>query len=134
MVATIYSTDFLQTNEIVDNTTGLITAAFIRNLTESAAGWAFSTQTASYQPVIGDRGTLVLMNVASANNFTVPSSVFPVGGLLHVMWFGAGATTIVAAGGVTINTPSTLGLRTQYAIASMLQYATNTWVAFGDLT
>ena len=60
-----------------------------------------NTQTASYTLVLGDAAKAIEMNVASANNLTVPpdsSVAFPVGTVLEVLQYGAGQTTIVAAG------------------------------------
>jgi hypothetical protein len=95
-------------------------------------------QVASYSLALNDNGKLVLMNVATANNLTIPlnSSVnFPVGTKIDVSSIGAGQTTIVAAGGVTINSAGgALKLRLQYSGATMVQTATNVWLLFGDIT
>jgi hypothetical protein len=100
-------------------------------------GPTVNTQTASYQAVLSDANQLVVMNVASANTFTVPSNgtvAFAVGTTLSVIQFGAGQVTLTAAGGVTINTPSSLTTRAQYSTVSVVQVAANIWVAGGDLT
>ena len=84
-----------------------------------------------------DVNVIVAMNAAGANNFTIPADAttdFRIGTVLNVQQTGAGQTTIVAAGGVTINTASTLTLRAQWSIASIRKRAANTWVAYGDLT
>ena len=97
-----------------------------------------NTQVSSYSLVLNDNGKLILMNVATANNLTIPlnSSVnFPVGTKIDVSSVGAGQTTIVAAGGVTINSAGgALKLRLQYSGATMVQTATNVWLLFGDIT
>ena len=97
-----------------------------------------NTQVASYSLALNDNGKLVLMNVATANNLTIPlnSSVnFPIGTKIDVSSIGAGQTTIVAAGGVTINSAGgALKLRLQYSGATMVQTATNVWSLFGDIT
>ena len=97
-----------------------------------------NTQVASYSLALSDNGKLILMNVATANNLTIPlnSSVnFPVGTKIDVSSVGAGQTTIVAAGGVTINSAGgALKLRLQYSGATMVQTATNVWLLFGDIT
>ena len=97
-----------------------------------------NTQVASYSLALNDNGKLVLMNVATANNLTIPlnSSVnFPVGTKIDVSSIGAGQTTIVAAGGVTINSAGgALKLRLQYSGATLVQTATNVWSLFGDIT
>lgn len=97
-----------------------------------------NTQTASYSVVLNDNGKLILMNVATANNLTIPlnSSInFPVGTKIDVSSIGAGQTTIVATGGVTINSAGgALKLRVQYSGATLVQTATDVWSLFGDIT
>ena len=97
-----------------------------------------NTQTASYSLVLTDNGKLMLMNVATANNLTIPlnSSInFPVGTKIDVSSIGAGQTTIVATGGVTINSAGgALKLRLQYSGATLVQTATDVWYLFGDIT
>lgn len=94
-------------------------------------------QTASYTLVLADAGKLVEVSNASANNLTVPlnsSVAFPVGSQIHILQTGAGQTTIVATGGVTINSEGAkLKLKGQWAIATLVKRATDTWVAFGNL-
>jgi len=60
-------------------------------------------QTASYVALVGDVGKRIVMNVASANTVTFNNSVFAVGDTLEVLNKGAGATTITAGAGVTLN-------------------------------
>lgn len=98
--------------------------------------YSFNEETASYTLVLSDAGKIVEMNVGSANNLTVPlnSSVeFPVGTNITILQTGAGQTTIVATGGVTINATPGLKLRTQWSSATLIKRATDTWVAIGDL-
>jgi hypothetical protein len=94
-----------------------------------------NTQTASYQLVIGDAGKQVSMNVAGANDLTVPANAtvaFPVNTVIHVYQYGAGTTTIVAAGGVTIRSfgPSLVS-GGQYALMTLRKRATNEWELSG---
>jgi len=133
---TIRTTDYLVNTSFVTNTTGLIGADDAQDGAESSGAMPHSTQTASYTAALTDRGTCVEMNVASANNFTVPANAtvaFPVDATLTVCQYGAGQTTIVAAAGVTIRTPSSLVLRTQYSTATLRQRATNEWILSGDV-
>lgn len=60
-------------------------------------------QTASYVLLVGDAGKRVVMNVASSNTVTVNNSVFTTGDTVEVLNKGAGATTITAGAGVTLN-------------------------------
>jgi len=97
----------------------------------------FDPETASYTLVIGNADQIVEMNVASANNLTVPlnSSVpFPIGTQITILQTGSGQTTIVATVGVTINSTPGLKLRAQWSSATLIKRGTDTWVAIGDLT
>lgn len=65
-----------------------------------------NVQTGSYTLVLTDKAKEVRMNVAGSNNLTVPlnsSVAFPIGTLINISQYGAGTTTVVATGGVTIN-------------------------------
>jgi hypothetical protein len=97
---------------------------------------ATNAQTDSYTLVLGDKAKVIEMNKATANNLTVPlnsSVAFPVGTQIHIVQTGAGQTTVVATGGVTINATPGLKLRAQWAGATLVKRATDTWVLVGDL-
>jgi hypothetical protein len=97
---------------------------------------ATSAQTASYTLVLTDKAKVVEMSNASANNLTVPLNAtvaFPVGTQIHMVQTGAGQTTVVATGGVTINSATTLKIRAQWGAATLIKRAENTWVLVGDL-
>jgi hypothetical protein len=97
---------------------------------------------ASYTLVLTDAGKYIEMNNAGANTLTVPlnaSVAFPIGTEITVIQTGAGATTIAPAGGVTVNyysptTSATRILKSQWAGASLIKRATDTWVLIGNLT
>ena len=95
-------------------------------------------QTASYTLVLADAGALVEMNVASANNLTVPpnsSVAFPIGTTIDVVQYGAGQTTIVAGAGVTIRSSgSKLKITGQYSSASLYKKGTDEWILVGDIS
>lgn len=99
---------------------------------------AFNARTASYTLVLTDQSKVVGMNVASANNLTVPlnsSVAFPVGATVTIRQVGAGQTTVVAGGGVTINSRGgALKLAGQWAYATLVKTATDTWDLSGDIT
>lgn len=96
-----------------------------------------STQTADYTLVIGDAGTCVEMNKATAVTLTVPpnsSVAFDTGTIVEVFALGAGQVTIAAGSGVTIRSDGAkLKLAGQYASASLRKRGTDEWVAAGDL-
>ena len=60
-------------------------------------------QTASYTALVGDVGKRIVMNVASANTVTFNNNVFAASDTIEVLNKGAGATTITAGAGVTLN-------------------------------
>jgi len=95
-------------------------------------------QTGSYQLVLGDVGKVIEMNVAGANNLTVPPNAtvaFPTGTAIELFQYGAGQTTVVAGGGVTIRSSGgKLKLTGQYSAASLRKIATDEWVLVGDIS
>jgi hypothetical protein len=77
------------------------------------------------------------MGVGTANNLTVPlnsTAAFAIGTQVNVLQTGAGQTTIVATGGVTINATPGLKLRTQWSSATLIKRGTDTWALVGDLS
>ena len=94
-------------------------------------------QTASYTLVASDADKLVEMNVASANNLTVPpnsSVAFSTGTQILLAQYGAGQTTVVAGSGVTIRSNGgKLKLSAQYSGATLVKIAENEWYLFGDI-
>jgi len=95
-------------------------------------------QTASYTLVLGDADKLVEMNVATANNLTIPlnsSVAFPTGTQILLSQYGAGQTTIVPTSGVTVRSSGAkLKLTGQYSGATLIKIAENEWYCFGDLS
>jgi hypothetical protein len=95
-------------------------------------------QTASYTLALTDADLLVEMNVASANNLTVPPSGttnFTIGTQIQIAQYGAGQTTVVSGVGVTIRSAgSRLKLNQQYSGATLIKIATDEWYLFGDLS
>jgi hypothetical protein len=77
------------------------------------------------------------MGKATAQTLTVPlnsSVAFPTGTKIDIIQTGAGETTIAATGGVTINSEgSKLKLNAQWAGATLIKRATNTWILIGSL-
>lgn len=99
---------------------------------------AANTQTGTtYTLVLADAGKVVEMNNASSNTLTVPpnsSVAFPVGTIIEVFQYGAGATTIAPGAGVTIlSRGSDFTLAGQYSSASLRKRAGDEWVLAGDL-
>jgi hypothetical protein len=95
-----------------------------------------NAQTASYTLVLADKDKLVEIDNASANNLTVPlnsSVAFPIGTQINILQTGAGTTTLVATGGVTLNATPGLILRARWSSVTLIKRGTDTWVAVGDL-
>jgi hypothetical protein len=94
-------------------------------------------QTASYTLVLSDADKLVEMNVASANNLTVPlnsSVAFATGTQILLAQYGAGQTTIVLTSGVTLRSNGAkVKLNAQYSGATLIKIAENEWYLFGDI-
>jgi hypothetical protein len=61
------------------------------------------------------------------------SVAFPIGTAITILQTGAGQITVVPVSGVTINSTPGLKIRTQWAAASLIKRATDTWVLVGDL-
>lgn len=92
-------------------------------------------QTASYTLVATDADKLVEMNVASANNLTVPASIFSAGTQILLAQYGAGQTTIVAGSGMTIRSNGgKLKLSAQYSGATLVFISATEAYLFGDIT
>jgi hypothetical protein len=94
-----------------------------------------NVQTASYVLALGDSFQTVEMNAAGANNLTVPTNAsvpFAIGTKIIISQIGAGNTTIVAAGGVTIRSlGGVLALAGQYAVVELYKRGTDEWVLWG---
>jgi hypothetical protein len=97
-----------------------------------------NAQTANYTLVLGDAGKSIDVTNASARTVTVPpnsSVAFPLGTVVEVARLGAGSVTLVAGGGVTINSRgSLLAVGNQYGAVSLRKIATDTWLLVGDLS
>ena len=101
-----------------------------------------TTQTADYTPVSADQyQTLVLMNKATAVNFTIPTNAsvaYPVGTAITVLNIGAGTCTIKAVTSGTTTVLSAGGTAAQptlaqYKSAVCIKTATDTWYVVGGI-
>jgi hypothetical protein len=121
----------------------ILTAANVNSITEGVNDLAIAVvqtaKTASYTLVLADAAQLIQMNVASANDLSIPTNAsvaFPIGTQILIYQAGAGQTSIVAV------TPGTTTVRAQgsknkingqYGVAGIIKIATDEWVAFGNL-
>lgn len=94
---------------------------------------AINAQIGSYTLVAGDNGKIVTMNVASANNLTVPASL-AVGFNCTVIQLGAGQTTILASGTTLNSYQGYLKISGQHGSASIVGYTSNVYNVAGNLS
>ena len=96
-----------------------------------------TSSTSSRALTLADVGTLVEMNSAAANTLTIPldaSVNFPIGTQLIICQIGTGRTSIAATAGVTVVSElQRLTLSQQYAAASLIKRAANSWILIGSL-
>ncbi len=115
----------------------VLTAAECTNL--AIAMIALNAQTGtSYTTVLGDDGKLITLDNAAAITLTIPPNgtvAYGIGTQLNIMQLGAGQVTITPGAGVTIRSAgSKLKTKEQYAVATCVKIATDTWVAVGNLS
>lgn len=98
----------------------------------------FNRQTASYTLALSDWGKIVEMNVAGANNLTVPpnsSVAFPIGTEIQVLQYNDGQTTIVAGAGVTLRSKSNwLKIANKWTGVTLVKVGTDEWYVIGNLS
>jgi len=117
----------------------VLSAAMFNGLTSFTVGTA---QTADYTPVLNEQyQALILMNKATAVNFTIPTNAsvaYPVGTVLTVLNIGAGTCTIKAVTSGTTTVLSAGGTAAQptlaqYKSAACIKTATDTWYVVGAI-
>lgn len=96
--------------------------------------------TASQVASLDDCGRVNEMNAAGANNYTIPLHAtvpFPVETMLFVQQVGAGLTTVVATGGVTLHSVGAVdgdrALAGQWGAVCLRQRAIDEWVMSGAM-
>jgi len=99
---------------------------------------AINAQTGTtYTTVLSDDGKLITLDNASSIAVTIPpnsSVAYGIGTQLNFLALGVGVVTITAGAGVTIRSDgSKLKLNAQYAVATCVKIASDTWVAVGNL-
>jgi len=99
----------------------------------------FSAQTATtYNLVLTDAHKTVTLTNGSAIDARIPlnsGTAFPIGTRIELLQGGAGQVTVAPTSGVTLNSSGgKTKLAAQYAQATILKVATDTWYLFGDIT
>lgn len=123
----------------LDDGTADSDAATKGQLDSAAEGASINAQTGtSYTLTLSDAGKLVILDNASAVTLTVPpnsSVAFPTGTVINLAQLGAGQVTAAEGSGVTVNQPATYTkkLTEQYAQATLIKTATDTWLLGGNL-
>jgi hypothetical protein len=101
---------------------------------------SLNPQIATYTAVLTDAQKIVTMNLGTALNFNIPTDAsvnFQIGDQINILQLGAGAVTIQAVTPGTTSVVSQGGkLKTngQYAMATAVKVAANSWVVVGNLT
>ena len=133
--ANVATTDLLVISEFVSGSTYTskkITGAELKGSTLNA-------QTATtYNLVLTDAHKTVTLTNGSAIDARIPlnsGTAFPIGTRIELIQGGAGQVTVAPTTGVTVNSSGgKTKLAAQYAVATILKVATDTWYLFGDIT
>lgn len=91
----------------------------------------------SYTLSLSDRDKIVELNNSASITLTVPpnsSIAFPVGSSVTILQTGTGQVTVVGGSGVTVNANPGLKLSGQWAAATLVKRATDTWILLGNTT
>jgi hypothetical protein len=142
--ANVVTTDWIPIVDSSAGTTRKLDPAEIADIPSVASAFLATTQPhnvqtgTTYTLVLGDANDMVTLNNAGAITLTVPpnsSVAFPVGTQIDLAQLGAGAVTVTQGSGVTVNVHAddTRVMDGQYAVATLVKYATNTWLLFGKL-
>lgn len=103
-----------------------------------STGQAVSVRTTSHTLAPTDVSKMLIMSSSSALTIAVPTNAsvsWPIGGRVDILAAGTGTVTLAAAnpGVTTISTALTLVSRARWSVFSLMMYATDDWVAYGDL-
>jgi len=128
MATTTYGSPYVQSSDLVSAwpTASLSVADRIDDV--SFKGNGVNDQTASYTGVLLDAGKTVVMNVATANTFTIPTAAtvaYENGTMIRISNKGAGTTTVQPIATVTLNGGNVTLL--QYQSATIQLVAANVW-------
>ena len=114
----------------------VLTAAELTNVATAMVSINAQTGT-SYTTVLSDDGKLITLDNAASITLTIPpnsSVAYGIGTQINLMALAAGVVTITAGAGVTLRSDgSKLKLNAQYAVATCLKIASDTWVVVGNL-
>ncbi len=118
---------------------GATVSTTVQDVANLAATGMSVTQQAgtTYGFVLADAGTYIQFTNGSSITATIPtnaSQAFAIGTTINIEQNGGGVVTIMAAGGVTLHSNGSLvDTNGQYAVASLVKVASDTWTLFGLL-
>jgi hypothetical protein len=113
------------------------TAAQANALAEATIAVNAQSTATSYTLALTDAGKLVTFTGAAAT-VTIPlnsSVAFAVGDQINIAQLGTAQITIGTASGVTlVSSGSKTKTNGQYAVATVVQYTTNSWLLLGNIS
>ena len=124
---------FATSPTLVTPTLGAAAATSVTSDAYILSSSGIQAKTASYTLVAGDNGKIITMNVATANNLTVPASL-AVGFNCTIIQLGAGQTTIVASSTTLNSYQGYLKISGQHGSASIVSYTSNVYNVAGSLS
>lgn len=129
MATTTYGSPYVTSTDLVANwPAASLTVANSIDQAGYYIGRGINAQTASYTGVLTDAGKTVTLTVGTANVFNIPANssvAYVVGTRINILNLGAGACTVTALAGVTVN--GTITALVTNKAASIVKTATNTW-------
>jgi Major tropism determinant N-terminal domain len=139
---------------VVGSQVSVVSNPTFANVVTASSGVAFSDGTQTKQGVpsittidartasytlssLAERDTIIEISNTSATTLTIPAESavnYPIGTTIDIIQTNTGQVTIGNAVGVTVNATPGLKLRTRWSSATLLKRASNSWIAYGDLT